>query len=267
MLKKSLVLTALLLATPALATPGTVTSPTGGALPAGVTQIGGVVVDLKGANGTRVVSQLAASQLYRGFADSSQNPVAGVASGNPLLFGTQTGFSPAVIAALGGGLSALSVRITLYDGDTAGGNFDFNKNLFYVNGTQLGNWSNVNTLETNADGTGILSSGTGFGDNMLSTGFFSSTNAVSLASIFSSMSSTNALAFTLSDSTPFDNFYDFTRGVNGGLINVGQGPVITPTNPAVPEPATWMMMILGMGAVGFAMRRQKQQLARVNFAF
>lgn len=36
---------------------------------------------------------------------------------------------------------------------------------------------------------------------------------------------------------------------------------------AVPEPATWMMMILGMGAVGFAMRRQKQQQARVNFAF
>ena len=29
------------------------------------------------------------------------------------------------------------------------------------------------------------------------------------------------------------------------------------TTPAVPEPATWAMMILGMGAVGFALRRSK----------
>jgi hypothetical protein len=27
---------------------------------------------------------------------------------------------------------------------------------------------------------------------------------------------------------------------------------------AAPEPATWMMMILGFGAVGFAVRRRKQ---------
>ena len=27
---------------------------------------------------------------------------------------------------------------------------------------------------------------------------------------------------------------------------------------AVPEPATWAMMLLGFGAVGFAMRRRKQ---------
>lgn len=35
---------------------------------------------------------------------------------------------------------------------------------------------------------------------------------------------------------------------------------------AVPEPATWALMILGFGAVAFAMRRQRQQV-RVNFAF
>lgn len=35
---------------------------------------------------------------------------------------------------------------------------------------------------------------------------------------------------------------------------------------AVPEPATWMMMILGVGAIGGALRRRRQQ-AKVTFAF
>jgi hypothetical protein len=36
------------------------------------------------------------------------------------------------------------------------------------------------------------------------------------------------------------------------------GPGTATIGGAVPEPATWAMMILGMGAVGFAMRRRKQ---------
>ncbi|MGR6327713.1 PEPxxWA-CTERM sorting domain-containing protein [Sphingomonas sp. XXL09] len=35
---------------------------------------------------------------------------------------------------------------------------------------------------------------------------------------------------------------------------------------AVPEPATWALMILGMGAVGFAMRRRKNVNMTVRFA-
>ena len=35
---------------------------------------------------------------------------------------------------------------------------------------------------------------------------------------------------------------------------------------AIPEPATWMMMLLGFGAVGAAVRRSKRG-AKVNFAF
>ena len=68
-------------ATAALATPATEISPTGGALPAGVTRVGGIVVDLRGTNGTRVVSQLAASTLYRGFSDLNENPQPGNAAG------------------------------------------------------------------------------------------------------------------------------------------------------------------------------------------
>src|SRR4051812_14081315 len=49
----------------------TTTSPTGGgqALPSGVTEVGGIVLDLVGTNGVRVVSQLPASSLYVGFSN------------------------------------------------------------------------------------------------------------------------------------------------------------------------------------------------------
>lgn len=35
---------------------------------------------------------------------------------------------------------------------------------------------------------------------------------------------------------------------------------------AVPEPGTWMLMILGLGAVGFAMRRRQTSAVRFQFA-
>ena len=36
---------------------------------------------------------------------------------------------------------------------------------------------------------------------------------------------------------------------------------------AVPEPATWAMMLLGFGAMGMVMRRRRKQTANVRFAF
>lgn len=36
--------------------------------------------------------------------------------------------------------------------------------------------------------------------------------------------------------------------------------------PAVPEPATWAMMLLGFGAMGGALRRRSQVAARIRFA-
>jgi PEP-CTERM motif-containing protein len=53
----------------------------------------------------------------------------------------------------------------------------------------------------------------------------------------------NILSFTLNTDDPYGLSYDnFTYDAAG----------------AVPEPATWAMMIFGFGAIGFGMRRRKQ---------
>ena len=84
----------------------TTTSPTtAGELPAGVTEIGGIVLDLIGINGVRVVCQLPASSLFVGmFHDGT--PAA--YRGNPGTIGIQEGFST-VLTALGGGLSEVAI--------------------------------------------------------------------------------------------------------------------------------------------------------------
>ena len=50
----------------------------------------------------------------------------------------------------------------------------------------------------------------------------------------------------------------YTLTINGNNSGAGSlGGSITISPSAVPEPATWAMMLLGFGAVGFAMRRRR----------
>jgi hypothetical protein len=237
----------------------TTTSPAGGALPSGVTAVGGIVADLIGTNGNRVVSQLSASSLFRGFSHTG-TPAGN--RGNPLTIGVQSGFGAATIAALGGGLQRAAFRITLYDGDTGENEFDFNDNFFQVNGVEVGSFSNVTTVETNSTGA-VLNGGAtfeGFLDETLSTGFFFVESGSLLGNIFSSLQSTGELRFLLRDVDPTDNEYDFTRGLAGSVIDVGQGPIVTPPpgNSVVPEPSTYVLMATGLlGVVGLARRRTR----------
>jgi hypothetical protein len=247
---KTLVLvsvSALTFAASAGATSFTRTSPNGGALPTGVTEVGGIVLDLRGLNGVRVVSQLAASSLYVGFAGA-----------NPQVIGTQTGFTAQTLSALGGGLQSASVRVTLFDGDSAPGNFDAGAdNTFFLDGINFGTWGAVATERTDNTGLTSLGFGTGFGDSILSTGFFSNNNAADMATLFAALGD-GLLVYSLFDVDPFDNFYDFTQGVDGGLINVGRGPSV------VPEPSSWAMLIAGFGLVGASMRRRSRVAAVAN---
>ena len=54
-------------------------------------------------------------------------------------------------------------------------------------------------------------------------------------------------------------------GATFGADRLGRVTVAAAT-PAVPEPATWAMMMLGFGGVGYAMRRRPAQRARIRFA-
>lgn len=65
------------------------------------------------------------------------------------------------------------------------------------------------------------------------------------------------------------NRVSVTNGVltlNLAGVNFDPGQVTTFQVSAVPEPGTWMLMILGLGAVGFSMRRRQTSTARLQFA-
>lgn len=234
----------------------TMTSPTSaGALPTGlngVTEVGGVVLDIIGSNGTRVVTQLAASTLFRGFYD---NGTPSQYEGNPLTIGIQTGFTPGIVNALGGGISEFAIRITLYDGDTGPGENDEDDNILVVNGSNFGNFSDVATQETSGSGNFVISSNNsgGFRNNKLDTGFFYSTNATLLSNIYNSIASTQQVLLQLldldlppNDDAPgggffgggnnFKNFFDFTQGLDGGLVDVGRPPTVSLTLTVSSQP-------------------------------
>ncbi|MEM0908946.1 MAG: hypothetical protein AAGJ94_16390 [Pseudomonadota bacterium] len=197
--------------------PFTLTSPTaGGELPDEIGIVGGIVLDLVGLNGVRVVSQLAASALFVGFFDGENNTI-----------GTQSGFTKGVVDALGGGLSEVAVRMTIFDGDSAPENFDDRDNILHVNGVSFGDFTEVMTLRTDQDGVPIGSPTAGFPNNTLNTGFFHLTDEDALKEFFDSLSA-GAVTFELIDEDPGDNFFDFTQGIDSGLADEDQPPNVSP---------------------------------------
>lgn len=240
------------------ATSFTLTSPTsGGAVASGISPVGGIVLDLIGLNDARVTSQLAANKTFVGYYNGG-TPSA--YNGNPGTIGIQTGFDSTVTNALGGGLKQAAIRFTLYDGDTAAGDFDFNDNTLLVNGLNFGNWSSVNSQNTDANGNAGSAdfSGGGFRNDTLDTGWFSSSDAALLASFYNSVVNTQQVVYQVNDVDPYDNYYDFTQGISSNFTSVGQGPTVQPPSNAVPEPFT-ILGSLTAGGIGVALRRKRQQ--------
>ncbi len=212
----------------------TITSPTRfGTLPADVTPVGGIVLDLVGVNGRRVVSQVPAQELFKGQFDTG-TPVD--YRGNPGTIGIQAGFSTQVLDALGGGLAELAVRLTVFDGDTAAPkDFDLDDNTLLLNGLPVGNFSDVVTERTDKAGQAVESLNPlgGFRDNALDTGFFRATDPAVLDAIFQSLQDGGSVAFQLLDADPYDNVFDFTQGIDGSLIDVGRLPRVENAAPVI----------------------------------
>ena len=79
----------------------------------------------------------------------------------------------------------------------------------------------------------------------------------------------NGLGFTTAAGTNA-NLFDSLGQYRLNTTNPFQSGFVTATSsaatPAVPEPATWALMIIGFGAIGFAMRRRQNFVTRVSFA-
>ncbi len=88
------------------------------------------------------------------------------------------------------------------------------------------------------------------------------TNGITRASALTSLSGSN-LAVAAGDILSFR----FSKAIGqefGSLAGIGAVVDFTPAaTAAVPEPATWGMMILGFGAIGAATRRRR--FTRVSF--
>ena len=190
----------------------TMTSPTtGGALPDGVTAVGGIVLDLIGLNGVRVVVQISADSLFSGQYST--------ADGNPSLIGVLGGLSPQVLAQLGGGLSQMAVRVTVDDADNGPNDIDHNQNFLTVNGIEIGNFSAQQTHATTPNGV-LLAASSGFPNSLLSTGWFLVTDPGLLGQVFDSLLGSNQASFGLADRDPYDQGFDFTQGIRGTYFGV-----------------------------------------------
>ncbi|WP_411291463.1 PEPxxWA-CTERM sorting domain-containing protein [Sphingorhabdus sp.] len=71
-------------------------------------------------------------------------------------------------------------------------------------------------------------------------------------------------SFTATTTGPQKFDFQF-RGLGNPAADFGIDRVFAIAAP-VPEPATWMMMLLGMAGIGFSMRRKKDTTLRVRFA-
>ena len=117
---------------------------------------------------------------------------------------------------------------------------------------------------------GLLStftSNTVRGLNATLSSFFSSSNAIFTGTLLQSANFSSTGLFSggnaVSAATPFSETVRYTLNFTGGTNSNFNG---TANISAVPEPATWAMMLVGFGAMGVAMRRRRSTATLAQLA-
>ena len=222
-------------------------------LPNDYPEAGGVAFVLVGLNGNIYYQFSDPTNAFRGFNNRPNRPELG---GNPFTINDpltlDCGFS-SCRDYFGGGLRDLYIRFSAYDGDTHSTGFDRNDIFLLINGTNVGNWSNIATERTNNSGTRSFGFGTGFGNNTFDTGWFSSTNQGLLENILNTGTTTTQVF----DRDPNDNYWDFQRGPslqNSSIETVAPGYTIdksasSTTFTSVGQQITYTYIVENIGSV------------------
>lgn len=123
-------------------------------------------------------------------------------------------------------------------------------NVYQMTGTQR--WG--------SGATGPISSGSGFGTifNVNSGAFGVATGYVSNTAYAATGTAANQTFASLGMNV---GTYNYMAGGNAITVIIGN-----PAAAGVPEPMTWAMMVLGFGAIGYALRRRPALTARIRFA-
>lgn len=206
------------------------TSPSSaGALPIGTPVFGGAVIDIITADNTRLINYISRNDLFDGHVNSSRQDFASQQIGS--LF-----FTVSMLDAISSGITELAIRLSLYDGDNAVGadviiedEFQANKNFLEVNGTEVGNFTDVKTVTSSRKGEEYFNDfeATGFANKKSATGWFYSNDASILKPINDSLLVTSSLEldFVVRDAKS-ENWISFhERDASTKIVNVSEPPV------------------------------------------
>ena len=231
------------------------TSPTSaGALPFEIPTFGGAVVDIVTNEGDRVTSYISAKDLFRGYLNTGRTDYDSIEIGSLV-------YSPSTLNLLTTGIAELAIRFSLYDGDNAVGidviekdEYQANDNSLLVNSNNFGNFSFVDTVTTDRNGSVVYDNfgADGFANKMTGTGWFYSNDTSLLGLITDSLLQTSTLTFDMIVvNSRNENWLTFQET----LDNKNVPPSITVTN--VSEPMVALLMLL-TGAVFFTRRKRNQ---------
>ncbi|MXO86425.1 cistern family PEP-CTERM protein [Altererythrobacter aurantiacus] len=169
-----------------------------------------------------------------------------------------------IITLLSGvGSDTFTFEYTVTNTSTSGGpdsrvsGFAFDMDPQATSGSAMGAYDNLNLVGTYpVGGIGV--------DACLSNNNGNGCSGQGGALLGSAATGTFTLGFDESlDSLTLGDFYVRYQSLNG----VGTGSAIGREVPAVPEPGTWALLLLGFGFVGAAMRRPRQrQEVRVRYS-